>query len=146
MFRELAKQAHEKFIAENEQAHQEDKRRVAKESIDETMAMLKDFGADLDHATFDEVSGIVEIDGVRFQGRYMLGKCPHCGQEELSSSIWSLERIGQLLTNFEVDNGHYWECPERPDRNEDQAKAESVSKRLADALQSFLNTYSEAPF
>lgn len=146
MFQELAKQAYAEELAETEQAQQETKRRDIQARIKETIEMLEKMKVKHDAAQFNETTGVVTLDDVRFLGRRMYGKCPKCGEDTLSTKLWSLEYIGQMLTTFEPDNDHtFYQCSKRHDDGMEAQPVEnesaSTGKVLADALMSFLRDH-----
>lgn len=145
MFQELAKQAYAKKVTKNEQARQETNRRDIKRILDDTLQLFAELKIDHSKAMFDETSGVAVLDGVRFLGRRMYGKCPKCGEDALSDGLWGLENIGQMLTTFEPNNDHiFYQCPKRHDSDIEAhpiGESTSTSQVLADALVSFLRDH-----
>lgn len=145
MFQDLAKAAYAEDLVENEQAQQETKRRDIKRSLDDTLQLFTGLKIDHSKAVFDETTGTVTLDGVRFQGRQMYGKCPKCNEDALSSRLWSLEYIGQMLTTFEPANDHtFYQCPKRYDSDTEThpvGESTSTGQVLANALVAFLRDH-----
>jgi hypothetical protein len=146
MFQDLAIQAYAEQVIENDQAQQESKRRDIKAHIKKTIELFDAMQVKHDAAQFDETTGVVTLDGVRFLGCRVYGKCPKCNGDALSSPVWSLGHIGRMLTDFEPDNDHaFYQCPKRYDSEIAVHPAENVSTStaqvLADALAAFMRDH-----
>lgn len=144
-FQDLAKAAHLQQVADDEDRRVQSERSLAKRRIEMALGLFKEMGIKHDSATIDETLGIVTLDGVRFRGREIYGKCPRCGQEVLSERVDSLHDIGALLVKFQPSFNHeQYECLKLKDQSQFSV---STGKVLADALIAFLRDHrDDIPF
>src|SRR5262245_17022486 len=54
---------------------------------------------------------VVEVDGLQFSSRSLIGTCDQCNQRTLSDELYGLSDLGRLLDKFTPGVNHRYSCP-----------------------------------